>query len=413
MFTRIGAAAFKKDLTNTLALCQALNNPEKQFTSIHVAGTNGKGSTSHMLASILQHAGYKVGLYTSPHLTDFRERIRTNGQMIGEDEVMEFVQTYKAVFEKIEPSFFEWTVALCFKAFAKQKVDIAVIETGLGGRLDSTNIINPILSVITNIGWDHMDMLGNTLPKIAFEKAGIIKPTIPTVIGEYHQETFPVFHSKAVEQQTQLLLAWNEIEITDFTSALTHSNFTAYHKKKLWLKNVVCDLAGNYQQQNIATVLTSIIALRNIGLSIMDNDIKQGLSLVKETTGLAGRWQILAQKPLTICDTGHNKDGIKIVMNQLQQLHCNHLHMVLGMVKDKEISGIIDLLPQNATYYFCAAKLPRALPANELMLQANGKGLKGKAYNSVAEAYAQAKIEANEDDVIFIGGSTFIVAEIV
>ncbi|AMS26905.1 dihydrofolate synthase [Bacteroidetes bacterium UKL13-3] len=413
MFTRIGIAAFKKDLTNTLTLCEALGNPQQQFKSIHIAGTNGKGSTSHMLASVLQEAGYKVGLYTSPHLKDFRERIRINGQMIPEQTVINFVISNKTMFDTIQPSFFEWTVALCFDYFAQQQVDIAIIETGLGGRLDSTNIITPILSVITNIGWDHMDMLGDTLPKIASEKAGIIKPNVPVVIGEYDPETAQVFIDKSLQENSPVLFSKDVITTLKFT----HNNFFSTCDVTLntqpWLDKLECDLPGLYQQLNIATVLTAITELRKSHLLINDSAIRKGISAVKKNTGLMGRWQILSEKPLTICDTGHNVNGITFVLNQLNQIEYNQLHIVLGMVKDKDISKVLSLLPKTAQYYFCNADIPRALSSDELHQQALAEGLNGNSYGSVKNAWLAAQQDATINDVIFIGGSTFVVAEVV
>ncbi len=413
MFTRIGAAAFKKDLTNTLVLCEVLNNPQHQFKSIHIAGTNGKGSTSHMLASVLQAAGYKVGLYTSPHLKDFRERIRINGEMIPEQTVVDFVAAHKQTFDEVQPSFFEWTVALCFDYFAKETVDIAIIETGLGGRFDSTNIITPLLSVITNIGWDHMDMLGDTLPKIAFEKAGIIKPQIPVVIGEYEDETAAVFIEKATETKSQLVFAKDVITTSSFSNNNFFSTADIYHNSMPWLSNLECDLPGLYQQLNMTTALASLWTLRKSGWNIDDDNIRKGIRSVKKNTGLMGRWQVLSEQPLTICDTGHNVNGITFVMNQLMKIQYKQLHIVLGMVKDKDITKVLSLLPKDAQYYFCNANIPRALPSDELQQQAATAGLKGNHYGSVKNAWLAAQQHATKDDAIFIGGSTFVVAEVV
>lgn len=413
MFTRIGAAAFKKDLTNTLALCEVLNNPQNTFKSIHIAGTNGKGSTSHMLASILQEAGYKVGLYTSPHLKDFRERIRIDGEMISEEYVVDFVAKHQQLFDDIQPSFFEWTVALCFDYFANQQVDIAIVETGLGGRLDSTNIITPLLSVITNIGWDHMDMLGDTIPKIASEKAGIIKPNIPVIIGEYDVETAPVFTAKAQAENSPLIFARDVFQLHSFASNNMESTFDIDKQLQPWLQHAKCDLPGNYQQYNIPTVLTAIEQLRQEGWTISDNVIINGLQQVKQNTGLMGRWQVLAQQPLTICDTGHNVNGITYVVEQLAKLSFDTLHLVIGMVKDKDITKVLALLPTDGTYYFCNANIPRALPAEELQSLAHTFGLKGQAHGSVQQALNAAKAKATVNDLIFIGGSTFVVAEVV
>lgn len=413
MFTRIGAAAFKKDLTNTLALCKALDNPQHQFKSIHIAGTNGKGSTSHMLASVLQEAGYKVGLYTSPHLKDFRERIRINGQMIPEQAVIGFVAEHKTFFTSIQPSFFEWTVALCFDYFAKQEVDVAIIETGLGGRLDSTNVITPLLSVVTNIGWDHMDMLGDTLPKIAGEKAGIIKPNIPVVIGEFHPETAPVFKEKASLENSELIFANKLVKVSNFSTNHFYSTCDISVKDQPWLDNVECDLPGSYQKLNLTTVAATLYQLQKSGWKCGDDAIRRGIRSVKKNTGLMGRWQVLAENPLTICDTGHNVNGISFVMEQLTQIQFNKLHIVLGMVKDKDITKVLSLLPQQAIYYFCNADIPRALPADDLREKATQLGLKGNNYGSVKNAWLAAQQHATADDVIFIGGSTFVVAEVV
>lgn len=413
MFTRIGAVAFKKDLTNTLALCEVLNNPQHRFKSIHIAGTNGKGSVSHMLASVLQEAGYKVGLYTSPHLKDFRERIRINGQMIPEQTVVDFVANHKQTFDEIQPSFFEWSVALCFDYFSKEQVDIAVIETGLGGRLDSTNIITPLLSVITNIGWDHMDMLGDTLPKIAFEKAGIIKPNIPVVIGEYQQETASVFIEKATETSSPIVFADSVIQSSSFTNDNFFCSCDISLNSIPWLTQLECDLPGSYQQLNIATVLASLIELRKSGWNMSEDMIRLGMHSVKKNTGLMGRWQVLSEHPLTICDTGHNVNGITFVMNQLKQTPYKQLHIVLGMVKDKDITKVLSLLPTEAHYYFCNANIPRALVSGDLQEQASLMGLHGNSYGSVKNAWLAAQQHATKDDVIFIGGSTFVVAEVV
>lgn len=412
MFTRIGAAAIKKDLTNTLALCKALHQPQEKFKSIHIAGTNGKGSTSHMMASVLQEAGFKVGLYTSPHLKDFRERIRINGQMISEQEVVDFVETYKSLFEEIKPSFFEWTVALCFQHFAHHKVDIAIIETGLGGRLDSTNVITPILSVISNIGWDHMDMLGDSLDKIAFEKAGIIKTKTPVVIGEALPETEPVFKEKAKSEQAEIIFAQKEYAMDYFSTTKNGVLCDVKKGNQMYYKNLDCDLGGIYQQKNIITLIAAIDVLKEQGYPISEKDIRCGLENVKRNTGLMGRWQVLKEKPFTVCDTGHNVDGIKYVMEQLKAISCSKLRMVFGMVKDKDINKVLALLPKDAEYYFCKANLPRALDEKELQAQASTFGLMGNCYVSVAEAYQTAQSESLETDVVFVGGSTFVVAEV-
>ncbi len=410
MFTRIGAAALKPDLKNTLALCAILGNPERTFKSIHIAGTNGKGSTSHMLASILQEAGYKTGLYTSPHLKDFRERIRINGEMIPKEVVVGFITKHQAAFDRISPSFFEWCVALCFHYFSTQNVDVAVIETGLGGRLDSTNVIKPVLSVITNIGWDHTDLLGDTLGKIASEKAGIIKQKIPVVIGETQAETKDIFTETALKLQAPIQFADREIQLKNPVFVMDGIHFNSLHQDNNLIE-ANCSLGGLYQLQNIKTVLLSVLELQKLGFNISDNHIILGLAKVKSNTGLMGRWQTLSQHPTIICDTGHNADGIRYIIQQLLMQTYDSLHMVIGMVKDKDISKILQLLPKKATYYFCNADLPRALPANELREQASQLDLHGNAYTSVQHALEAAKKAASVNDLIFIGGSTFVVAE--
>jgi dihydrofolate synthase/folylpolyglutamate synthase len=412
MFTRVGAVAFKKDLHNTLAMCQQLGNPQNQFKSIHVGGTNGKGSTSHMLAAIFQQAGYKTGLYTSPHLKDFRERIRINGEMITEDFVVNFVQQQQSIIEEISPSFFEVTVALAFDYFAKEKVDIAIIEVGLGGRLDSTNIITPELSIITNISLDHTNLLGNTLPEIAVEKAGIIKPGIPVIIGEKHPETDEVFLRKASETGSTINFAEEELQITEFKKSGDYLTLSVTGKHQV-AKDLNLDLNGNYQLKNILTVLQAVEQLRKSGYQIGQQALYAALKNVKGLTGLQGRWHTLAKNPLIICDTGHNKAGIREVLQNITDTPHRHLHMVIGMVKDKDISGVLQLLPQNATYYFCQPQLERALPANELAGQGKQYGLNGDAYPTVKLALTAAKAKAEQNDLIFIGGSTFVVAEVI
>jgi dihydrofolate synthase/folylpolyglutamate synthase len=389
MYQNLGKTAFKKDLTNSLLLSEHLNFPEKKFTSIHVAGTNGKGSTSHMLASILQEAGYKVGLYTSPHLKDFRERIKINGQPISEDEVVDFISTNTSFFDKNKLSFFEMTVGLAFESFAIHKVDIAIVEVGLGGRLDSTNIITPVLSVITNIGLDHTQMLGNTLPEIAFEKAGIIKKNTPVVIGEFQEEVHSVFYQKAIETRSDLFLA--EQNVTD---------------------EYLSDLKGFYQSKNSKTAVRSIKVIQDLGFSVSEFQIKKGLLNVVKNTGLLGRWQILNTSPLTICDTAHNKEGLNYVIKQLLEQEYNSLHIVLGVVNDKDLAEILPLFPKEATYYFCRPSIPRGLDAVDLMKVCSEYDLVGISYSSVKEAYIDAEKNVSTNDLIFIGGSTFVVAEV-
>ena len=412
MFTRIGAAALKKDLHNTLEMCARLDNPQHKFKTIHIAGTNGKGSTSHMLAAILQKAGYKTGLYTSPHLKDFRERIRINGKMAPKAFVQKFVQQQKKNIEEIEPSFFEVTVAMAFDYFAKEKVDIAVIEVGLGGRLDSTNVITPELSVITNISLDHTNLLGDTLAEIAFEKAGIIKPKIPVIIGEKHKETIDVFKEKAKKENASIVFAEDHLSVT--SQPLKGSNLVIDILKnaEVIFPNLCLDLTGTYQQKNILTVIQSVLKLRELGFTIPNPAIYQALKNVKKITGLQGRWQTLAKNPLVICDTGHNKAGITEILKNISNTNHQNLHMVIGMVKDKDIDGILMLLPKNATYYFCQPNLERALPAQELAQKARRHNLIGEYYDSVIDAFRNAKQQSNSEDLIFIGGSTFVVAEI-
>ncbi|MCC8408833.1 bifunctional folylpolyglutamate synthase/dihydrofolate synthase [Mucilaginibacter sp. UR6-1] len=414
MFTRIGASAIKNNLDNTIALCTLLGNPHKKFKSVHIAGTNGKGSTSHMLAAILQTAGYKTGLYTSPHLKDFRERIRINGQMIAEQTVIDFVENYKADFERIQPSFFEMTVALAFDIFAKEQVDIAIVEVGLGGRLDSTNVITPLLSLITNIGWDHMNMLGNTLPEIAREKAGIIKTDIPVIVSERQDEVADVFVNKANELNAPITFALDtwQVEMAALQDdTLIHKNVIARNSSKTYTLDI--DLTGTYQQKNIKGVLEAVEQLRAQGYTITDEHIQQALKQVKLLTGLHGRWEVLSTSPLTICDTGHNPDGIAEVLKNIATIHYKQLHFVIGMVNDKDISKVLAMLPKDAIYYFCKPDIPRGLTADELQFTANKFGLKGGTYPSVKTALNAAQMAAEDHDLVFAGGSTFVVAEIV
>ena len=413
MFTRIGASAFKKDLTNTIALCDALNNPQNKYKTIHVGGTNGKGSTSHMLAAIFQKAGYKTGLYTSPHLKDFRERIRVNGKMVSKSFVTKFIKEHQTLISAIEPSFFEVTVAMAFSYFEQQQVDIAIIEVGLGGRLDSTNIIQPELAVITNISLDHTNMLGNTFAEIAFEKAGIIKKNTPVIIGEHHPETDPVFIKKATEQNANLIFAQDDLIVTNIAKNADNLKVDVIQKDQTLFKNLALDLTGGYQLKNILTVIEASLQLRKLGYNLTDKAILDALKSVKKLTGLQGRWQTLHKKPLTICDTGHNKAGIAEVVENIKQTPHQNLHMVIGMVKDKDISAVLALLPANANYYFCQPNLERALPVEELKQQASQYQLRGEAFTSVADALQTAQSAANEKDLIFIGGSTFVVAEII
>jgi len=416
MFQRVGAAAYKADLNNTIALCSLLGNPENKFRSIHIAGTNGKGSTSHMLASILQEAGLKVGLYTSPHLKDFRERIKINGQMIPEKNVVEFVERHKSEFEKIQLSFFEMTVGLAFDYFATEKVDIAVIEVGLGGRLDSTNVITPLVSVITNISFDHTALLGNTLELIAGEKAGIIKKNIPVVIGETTPETKKVFRAKASEQQAEIVFAeevYNAENVRQVNNNGLYLQLTMQKQEQTVYDDLLSELPGLYQQKNIATVLATVDELNRQNFALTENVVRSGIRHVIRNTGLLGRWQVLAHDPLTIADTGHNEAGIKEVLKQISLTPHDQLHVVLGMVNDKDISTILKMLPTAARYYFCRAGIPRALDAAELAAQAEASGLKGTVHDSVQAALAAARRSAAANDLVFVGGSTFTVAEVV
>nr|WP_294794777.1 folylpolyglutamate synthase/dihydrofolate synthase family protein [uncultured Mucilaginibacter sp.] len=412
MFSRTGAAAITKDLSNTIALCNLLNHPENKFKSVHIAGTNGKGSTSHMLAAILQVAGYKTGLYTSPHLKDFRERVRINGEMISKQAVVDFVARYQQDIERLNLSFFEMTVGLAFDHFAEEHVDIAIIETGLGGRLDSTNVITPLLSVITNIGWDHTDLLGNTLPLIAAEKAGIIKPNIPAIIGERQDEVADVFTKKASDVGAPIRFAADEWEVK---SARVDQQLSvmASNNSKTRAYPLLLDLTGSYQLKNVKTVLSAIDELRLLGFNITDEHVKDALNQVKTLTGLHGRWEVLTQSPLTICDTGHNPDGIQEVLKNIAATPHKQLHFVIGMVSDKDSSKVLSLLPKTATYYFCRPDIPRGLDAGDLRDKARGFNLQGDSHLSVKEALAAAQKNAAPADLVFVGGSTFVVAEII
>ncbi len=418
MFQRLGAGAFKKDLGNTIALCEVLGNPQNSFRSIHIAGTNGKGSTSHFLASILQSAGFRVGLYTSPHLKDFRERIKVNGVMISEEEVIRFTEENKQYFEQIEPSFFEMTVAMAFHYFRAREVDIAVIETGMGGRLDSTNIITPILSIITNIGHDHQQFLGDTLAKIAVEKAGIIKQNVRVIIGEQQDETTSVFEEKANEYNAPIQFTSNELELlSSSNSSSTYSptiDLTYRWKSDNTLEVVTSGLAGPHQHKNVRTVICAIRELQRLGLSISPEALQNGLTNVVKQTSLLGRWQQLSANPLVICDTGHNKEGIAPIVAQLVALATNKkLHIVWGMVQDKDHDSILCMLPKDAHYYFCCPNIPRGQNAELLCALAQRHGLNGVAFPSVSAALNQAKSAANTNDIVFVGGSTFVVAEVV
>ncbi|PKD21197.1 tetrahydrofolate synthase [Salegentibacter salinarum] len=390
MFQRVGAQAFKKDLSRTIKLAEHLANPQREFKSVHIAGTNGKGSTSHMLAAVLQEAGYKVGLYTSPHLKDFRERIKVNGKFIPKKNVVGFIKEHKDFLTENELSFFEMTVGMAFDHFAREKVDIAVIEVGLGGRLDSTNIITPEVSVITNIGLDHTAFLGETLPEIASEKAGIIKDNIPVIIGEKQKETTAIFTKKAQQHNSEIYFA-------------EKLKFDKYHT----------DLKGDYQNKNIKSVLGAVKVLRQKGWEIPEECLKNGLNSVKLHTSLQGRWDILKEKPKVICDTAHNTEGLTLVFKQLKKEKFQHLHIVMGVVNDKDLGKILPLFPESAIYYFSKPDVPRGLEAEILQQKAAAYGMEGRVFNSVSEAYDAAVEAALDEDLIFVGGSTFTVAEII
>jgi dihydrofolate synthase/folylpolyglutamate synthase len=414
MFQRIGDAAIKKDLTNIRLLCEMLDQPQNSFQSIHIAGTNGKGSTSHMLASIFQAAGKKVGLYTSPHYIDFRERIKINGGMIGEKDVIQFVKKYRDRWASIQPSFFEITVAMAFDYFRKEKVDIAIIETGLGGRLDSTNIINPKLSVITNIGFDHMQMLGFTLPEIASEKAGIIKHFVPVIIGEWKKETAPVFKKKALHESASIHFASRHLTIETLAGIPTRMKYKVSTKGGLqWIKTVSSDLTGPYQHQNIRTVLETLyqwnqyfptekIALKNI---------QTGLANVKSSTNMIGRWMVIRENPMVITDAAHNQHGMLAMLPGLLSLKVKRRHFVLGFVSDKDVTKILSMFPENGLYYWCSPDIPRGKSAAELKVTAEESNLKGEAFGGVMEAYKSALASAGKADLIFVGGSSYVVGD--
>jgi dihydrofolate synthase / folylpolyglutamate synthase len=408
LFQQIGSGAYKDGLQNTLALDEHFNHPHKKFKTIHVAGTNGKGSCSHTLAAILQSAGYKVGLYTSPHLIDFRERIRVNGEPVSKSFVIDFVKNERAFFEPLQPSFFELATSMAFKYFAEQKVNMAVIEVGLGGRLDCTNIIHPDLCIITNISLDHIQFLGNTLVKIAGEKAGIIKTGVPVVIGETTPETKPVFESKASEMRAPIFFA--EEEHLLISSEINSENGFTYQTDKI--KNLKGELGGLCQLKNTNTLLSAITQLNKLGYELTETNIREGFAHVCELTGLKGRWQTLQNNPKIICDTGHNVGGIQYITEQLKRQKYKTLRIIMGMVNDKDIRGVLAMMPKDATYYFTKASVKRALPEQELAILGMQSGLKGKQYPTVAEALTAAKKDSDTNDLIFVGGSSFIVADL-
>ncbi len=420
MFSRIGAAAIKPNLDNTLAICTFLGHPEKKIKTIHIAGTNGKGSTSHMLAAIFQEAGYKTGLYTSPHLYDFRERIKVNGQMCSQDFVIDFTNKIKPCIEKIEPSFFEITVGMAFEYFVQEKVDIAIIETGLGGRLDSTNVITPELSIITNIGYDHMALLGNTLEAIASEKAGIIKKEVPIVIGVSDAATKKVFEDKANKENAPIYFADDFIEFKSFQNnwenALFEFNQPLIHllDAPLFPKNftIACDLPAKYQAKNLKAALVATQLLSTMGWKLSASKVMKALSQIKKNNGLMGRWECIQASPRVILDVAHNEHGIHALLEQLASLHYQQLHIITGMVKDKDVQAVLELLPKNALYYFTQSHIPRALPVNELAAQANAIGLNGTSFEDVNIALDVAIKNANQQDLILVIGSIFLVAEV-
>jgi len=412
MFSRIGSAAYKEDLHNTIAICNSIDNPQTKFKSVHIAGTNGKGSTSHMLAAILQQAGYKTGLYTSPHLKDFRERIKVNDEMISKDFVIEFAERTKKITAEIQPSFFELTVAMAFEYFAKEKVDIAIIETGLGGRLDSTNIITPILSIITNIGYDHMNILGNTLQEIAFEKAGIIKQNVPVVIGEYLEDTKLIFINKAKEMNAPIHFAQEKFTTSNIQYSIHDLKVDVEDIENKCRETFVLDLNGLYQIKNLLTVLTAEGILFEQGFKINNEAEKYGYAHVKKLTGLHGRWDVIQENPTIILDVGHNEDGIKQILNSKSQIPNSKTHFVIGLVKDKDIDKVLALLPKDASYYFTHAHIPRALPAKEFQSKATAFNLNGNYFEDVNEAINAAKQIAAKDDLIIVCGSVFLVGEV-
>ena len=420
LFSRIGPAAIKADLHNTIAICDFLGNPQNKFKTIHIAGTNGKGSTSHMLASILQEAGYKTGLYTSPHLYDFRERIKVNGIMCSETFVTSFTNKMKPFIEKVEPSFFEITVGMAFEYFADENVDIAIIETGLGGRLDSTNIINPILSIISNIGMDHMALLGNTLPEIAYEKAGIIKQATPVVISEIIPETKNIFEQKANSLNAPIYYAEDYIQFKSFQNnwqtSLFEFNQPLIHllDAPLFPKSftVECDLPGKYQYKNLKGVLVAMQILATMGWQLSASKILKGLLHVGKNTGLMGRWECIQTTPRIILDVAHNEHGIKALLEQLESLHYAQLHIITGMVKDKDVNAVLNLLPKKAKYYFTQSHIPRALPVSELAAKGNAFDLNGGQFENVNIALQSANKNATANDLILVIGSVFLVAEV-
>ncbi len=412
MYQRVGKAAYKANLNTTIAIDEYFDHPHKTFATVHIAGTNGKGSVAHILAAILQEAGYKTALYTSPHLLDFRERIKINGKCIPKQQVVEFVELHYNNIEHLNPSFFELSVAMAFDYFAREAVDIAIIETGMGGRLDSTNIITPKLSVITNISKDHTQFLGNELVDIATEKAGIIKQNVPVVVGQWQTEVEEVFEKRARELNADILFADKEFAINySMTSLSGKQVFQVYRNGEMTYPNLEIDLLGIYQKYNVMTVLKSLEVLNNQGIKVDTKDIYSGASRAAEISQLQGRWQSIGHNPRIVCDTGHNEAGIESILTQIKTIPYKKLHLVLGVVNDKNVDKILSMMPKEASYYFCKASIPRALDENQLRDSAMNYGLKGKAFASVEMALQDAKHKADKDDFIFVGGSTFVVAD--
>lgn len=415
MYQRVGAVAFKKNLDNIRFLLDFLGNPERNIPFIHIAGTNGKGSTTHMLAACYRAAGLRVGTYTSPHYKDFRERVKVNGKLISRQSVVDFVERIRSQIQDIQPSFFEITVALAMQEFYDRKVDLAIIETGLGGRLDSTNVINPFLSIITNIGYDHQAMLGDTLAEIAGEKAGIIKEKVPVVVGSTHPETAPVFRKAAMQKQAPLVFADRQLNVQLTARTIDSQTFEVFRKGESILKELILDHGGGYQLANVRTVLTALQVIKKTKIfrEVMEEELRKGLANLRQFTGIMGRWQILGEDPIILADSAHNTHGLKQVIEQLKQIPYEKLHLVLGFVNDKDIEPALTMFPRKAEYYFARPDIPRGLDVIELQNKAEKTGRKGKAYHSVNEALKAARKLADRSDLIFVGGSSFVVAEVI
>ena len=413
MYQRTGKAAYKVDLDKTHQIDEYFGKPHIAFKTIHIAGTNGKGSVSNILASVLQAAGYKTGLYTSPHLKDFRERIRVNGEMVEKDFVVDFIEKHKDFFLEVGPSFFEMSVAMAFQYFKEEEVDIAVVEVGMGGRLDSTNIITPEVTAITNIGMDHTQFLGDTLEEIAHEKGGTIKSDVPVVIGETHPATQPIFRKMAKDKGADIQFADHHLKLQNrkFTDDISYQ-YDVYKRNQIFLGNLQTDLLGSYQEKNIATALQVIEILIHKGYQISEISIRYGIQNVRKTTGFHGRWMVLERNPWIVCDTAHNREGLEYIMTQLNEMKVSQIHFVLGFVNDKNLDNVLDLFSKKANYYFTKADIPRALNEQKLAREAEKYGLRGKTWPTVAEALEAAKRNAGKDDLIYIGGSTFVVSEV-